>query len=240
MARREMWVAKFFWAAALLFVVCGPSWGQGVVGDLLGGKLIDPDEGQWIWYSLSDNRGESRYAIRQAIVGEERVDGDKGYWVEFEVVPEIGFKSIYKVLLTGPARDPENIHRIIVKQGMDPARVVPVDKGAEGKQDLEGRRESLGMDTVATGDGPIRAEHLRVKQENRTIELWVNDDIRPTGIVKLKTPDGQMVLSRYGSGGEYGESVLDETPIEGFAPPKPDVEVRTPNEGTTDSAEDTP
>ncbi len=207
-------------AVGMMALVSGPAWSQNVVNDLLGGKLIKPKVGQWVWYNLTGKDGKTQYAVRQAVVGEEKVGRDTGYWVEFEVAPQVGFKTIYKVLLTGPASDPKNIHRIIVRDGPDEPKEVPVDPKQLGssKKD-EGTRESLGMENVETGEGLLRAEHLKVAQEERVLDLWVNDDICPTGIVRLSTADGEMILRSHGFGGEYAKSLAE------VATAKPGAEV---------------
>lgn len=203
-----------------------PAQAQGVVGDLLGGNLIKPKVGQWVWYTLTDKLGKESFAVRQAVVGKEDVGNETGYWVEFEVVPEIGFKMLYKVLLTGPASDPRNIHRIIQKDGTNPPREVPVDREAlEEDAPSKPKRESLGMETIRTPAGPVRAEHLKVVEGGHTIDLYVNEDIKPTGIVRMSTPDGEMVLRSKGFGGKYGESALDEA-SGSEPPPAPRVETR--------------
>jgi hypothetical protein len=197
-------------SVAALCAACGSAAAQNVVGDLLGGKLIDPKVGQWIWYRVSDSEGEATFWIRQAVVGEETIDRDKGLWVEYEFVPEVGYRTIYKVFLAGPATDPDSIKRILVKQGPEPVQEMDVDP-ADFEAEDEGRpsRESKGMEEVQTDSGVIRAEHLEVVEAGRTIHLWVNEKVKPSGLVRMTTPDGEMLLSRFGRGGEYGESVID-------------------------------
>jgi hypothetical protein len=193
---------------------------QGVVGDLLGGKLVNPKVGQWAWYDLLDTKGGQKYVVRQAIVGEEQVDRKTGYWVEFEIVPEVGFKAVYKMLLTGPAGDPGNVHRVIEKSGVDPAEEVRSTTSASRLDTSAGdasggaraKRKSLGMEPIATLDGPVRAEHFEVVDGDRTMHLWVNEVVTPCGVVKLKVPDGEMTLRNYGAGGDFAKSVITETP----------------------------
>lgn len=207
--------------AAAVFLICLTAAGQTAVNDLLAGKLIDPRVGQWVWYTVTDSDGKARYAVRQAVVGEERVGTRTGHWIEFEIVPDAGYKSVYKVLVTGPASDPRNIRRVIHKQGLDP--VVETDVESQESTKTSGsrpRRKSLGLEMVNTGSGPIQAEHLEVVQDDRTVHLWVNEAVKPTGIVRLKTDDGEMVLRNYGVGGEYAVSALD-------AAARPQIQVQT-------------
>ncbi len=203
---------RFLFAASLLtLTVALSASAQGIVGDLLAGKLVDPKAGQWAWYTVTDGDSGRQYAVRQAIVAEESVGRKDGYWLEVEVVPEVGYKTVYKILLTGPASDPKNIHRVLIKQGLDAAQELEVlqqDQGGDGSF----RRKSLGMDNVVTNSGVIRAEHYTINDEGRTVDLWLNDTILPTGIVRLRSAEGEMVLNTYGFGGSDARSLIAENP----------------------------
>lgn len=192
-----------------------PARAQGVVGDLIAGKLVDPHVGQWAWYDLVAGRQKKKFVVRQAIVGEEKVGRKTGYWVEVEVVPEVGYRVVYKMLLTGPASDPENIARVVEKSGPDPA--VEVDVAKARVQDTPDapkvKRESVGKEDVETLNGTIRAEHYEITRGDQTMQLWTSDKIKPTGVVKLQSLDGVMVLRNHGEGGEYARSVITETPL---------------------------
>ena len=215
-----------------------PASAQGVVGDLLAGKLVDPKVGQWAWYDLSSGRDSKKVVVRQAIVGEEKVARKTGYWVEFEIVPEVGYRVIYKMLLTGPASDPRNIIRVIEKTGPEPAVELDVTGAgdAESEDKAKSSREPVGDEEITTLDGVIRAEHYKVQQGGQTMDVWINDAIKPTGIVRLDSLDGRMVLRNHGVGGEYAKSVILETPISAEEAAKaraaqphvaPEVETRT-------------
>lgn len=62
-------------------------------------------------------------------------------------------------------------------------------------------------------NGVVSAEHYEVAQGGQTMHLWINESIKPTGIVKLESLDGRMILRNYGEGGEYAKSVITEQPI---------------------------
>jgi hypothetical protein len=196
---------------ALWTVPAAPLAAQGLVSDLLAGKLVAPETGQWSLYEITDQFGENRYLLRQAIVGQEGAGGNSAYWVEFEITPETGFPVIYKMLLQGPASDPENIKRILVKEGPEPVHEQPVpEPSEEEKEDKpKTKRTSLGEERVEIPGGVIEAEHYRVRRGERRFDVWINEDIRPSGIVRLVSPEGEMVLRGHGKGGEQAESRID-------------------------------
>jgi hypothetical protein len=101
---------------ALAFL-CAAAEGQGVISDVFSGSLVNPKVGAWAWYDinggLTADGGVIRLgAMRLAIVGEEKVRDKQGYWLEMEYVPSVGYPSVYKMLLTGPAKDPANVHKM--------------------------------------------------------------------------------------------------------------------------------
>jgi len=197
--------------AAVVLLLGGfvPAQAQGVINDLLAGRLLDPKVGQWAWYALHSADDEQNFAVRQAIVGSEPVGRRTGYWLEVEVVPEVGYKTIFKMLLTGPANDARNVHRIIAKHGLDPAHEVPVEAQVPDERPPRARRRSQGMEEVFTASGYIRAERFTVTKGEQEFEIWLHDDVLPTGIVRMRSQDGEMVVRRYGTGGQHAESLIE-------------------------------
>ena len=194
--------------------------GQELMSDVLSGKLINPEVGVYAWYNLTDTESGSKFFLRQAIVGKDKVDGKTAYWVETEIIPQVGFPAMYKMLLTGPANDPKNVHRLLVREGAGPAEEVSLDTPEQGKESGDSdetkasERTSLGKEEVDTPQGRLTAEHLTIKKGSVQTELWLNDEVRPMGIVRMQSPQGELLLQRFGKGGEDGESRIDkESPI---------------------------
>jgi len=210
----------------LCVVACTEAFAQGVIGQVLAGDLVNPKVGAWAWYDLTDASTDKRFIVRQAIVDNEKVGRKAGYWLEIEVVPRIGYKTIYKMLLTGPATDPKHVHRVLLRDGPGPIREIsmsdedkknePSDANGEGPaagrtQDVP--RTLLGEEDIPTLGGAIHAEHFALTPGDQQVELWLNDDVRPMGIVKMKSPEGELVLRNHGVGGPDARSVLEEEPV---------------------------
>jgi len=212
----------------ICLIACTGALAQGVIGQVLSGDLVNPKVGAWAWYDLTDAATDIRFLVRQAIVGNEKVGRKTGYWIEIEVVPRIGYKTIYKMLLTGPATDPKHVHKVLLRDGPRPVNEVSIsddnkknappdpngeDSGAVRTKDLA--RTSLGEEDVPTLGGTIRAEHFELTPGDQKVELWLNDDVRPMGIVKMKSPEGELVLRNHGVGGPDARSIIDEEPVPG-------------------------
>ena len=184
---------------------------DGVMGDVMSGKLVNPSVGVWAWYEVKDTASGERLFLRQAVVGETKVDGKNGYWIETEVVPHVGYPIIYKMLLTGPAGDPKNIHKVIVREGANGPQEMAVDPSAPPSKGLgTGDRKAAGKENMELAQGSVEAEHVVVEQNDKKTELWTSDKVPPMGIVKLVSTDGELLLQRYGKGGPDGESAMDK------------------------------
>jgi hypothetical protein len=216
------WAA--LWAVAIIAV---PAHAQDAVGDLLAGNLIKPKVGIWAWYDVQDTESGSKYVLRQAVVGKERVGRKTAWWVEFEIVPEVGYRSVYKMLVSGPAGDPRNVHAIVRKLGPGPVERVEFSSDPEAMKQEKEDRKKVGKEPVRTLSGDIEATHYLITRDGRRVDLWTNKDIRPSGIVRMHSDEGEMILRNYGEGGKAGQSLITEAPPETPAPDrKPDVDVQ--------------
>lgn len=197
---------------AVLF--SGAALGQGLVGDVLMGDLVNPKMGAWAWYDLSDARGEQTSVMRLAIVGEERVGLKAGHWLEMEVVPLVGYRSVYKMLLTGPASNPKNVHKVLLREGRGEVEDVPLpEEDGEAKTDEppDPERKLVGEEEIAVqADTKVKAEHYELVSDGKKVEVWLNEDVRPLGIVRMVSPSGELKLRAYGLGGQDARSVIND------------------------------
>ncbi|MCK5860930.1 MAG: hypothetical protein KAH38_00505 [Candidatus Hydrogenedentes bacterium] len=196
----------------LVVLLAGTAWSQNVFSDVMSGKLINPEVGVFAWYELKDASTGRNLFMRQAIVGKKEVKGKTGFYLETEVIPEVGFPIIYRMLLTGPASDPANVHEIMMKNGSQPVERVPLDALKEEEtEEKPVLRESLGKETmtIAADNLELEVEHFTLTQGDNISEVWLNNDARPMGIVKLVSVDGELLLTRFGKGGADAESAID-------------------------------
>lgn len=181
---------------------------QGMMSDLMSGKLVNPKVGAFAWYTLHDTTTQREFFLRQAIVGEEKWKRKTAYWLETELVPKVGFPSVYKMLLTGPASEPDNVHRLLVREGDGVVQEVKLEQGERGGGDESLPRELLGTETLSLPGGDVECEHFRIGEGDSATEVWVSDDVAPMGLVRMRTPQGELSLQRYGEGGKDGASAI--------------------------------
>lgn len=215
------------------------AFGQGVVSDVLSGKLVKPEVGVWAWYELKEPASEETYLVRLAVVDEEEVGRKKGFWIEFEVVPMLGYPSIHKMLVTGPASNPRNVHKLLQRVGTSLPEVIPIgdDRNLSEYKPPKSKRTLIGKEDVETPDGTISAEHYQVKSGNETSDVWLNEDVRPMGIVRLVSPNGELNLRSYGTGGDNARSIINDPPAhpQTAKQPKVNVKVRVADPATPGS-----
>jgi len=209
-------------AVAVLLLGSATAHAQNAVRDVLAGKLVKPEVGAWAWYEIDDPASEEKVQLRQAITGEERVKRKTGYWVETQIRPQTGFSVVYKMLLTGPATEPGNVHAVYYQTGTDLPLEVPLDEfEMEGAAPDTESLTPVGEVAMPTPQGSIVCQHYKLADGT---EVWISDALPPLGIVRLQSANGNMVLQSYGKGGPEAESRL-RTPEEQKADPQPGAPV---------------
>jgi len=199
---------------ALLGVLPEGASAQGMMSDLLLGKLVNPQVGAYAWYTLKDQATGQEYFLRQAIVGTEKIKRKEAWWLETELVPKIGFSSVYKMLLTGPASEPDNVKRLLVREGNGAVQEISMENGGDWEDEKDIPRESAGIESITLPAGDIQAEHYIVKDGEPPTEIWISEQVPPMGLVKMKNSEGELTLQRFGNGGKDGQSAIPTNPNE--------------------------
>ncbi|MGC8847020.1 MAG: hypothetical protein ACP5QY_14360, partial [Candidatus Hydrogenedens sp.] len=165
----------------------------------------------------------------QALTGIEKIDENtSALWLESEIIPMEGFPSVYRFLISYDNNGKEKIHKIVVREGANPPQNIDVET-MSGNTDTPSKKNLIGEEDIEFKNGKIKAKHYRISEDNTTKEIWLNDEVKPLGIVKLSTTEGEMVLMKYGKGGDESRSAID-LPLKKDNQsnlPKPHVDVST-------------
>lgn len=217
---------KWTCLAVLALVLCAAVSAQGFGpkgGPMGGGAKIfadfKPVVGAWAEYRIT-MKDEDPSTMRLAIVGKE----GEAYW--YEVVMAMGDEGnmVTKMLVSGNPQDPQNVTRMIIKAGDEPAMEMPVTGMAPppttGEKDVpkqpEGKLTDKGVEVVIVPAGTFKASHIQYTQEDTVVDSWVAADIGPYGMVKTTSKDMEMVLTSYGTD---AKTLITETPTK-FEMPK--------------------
>ncbi len=188
-----------------------------------------PSPGVWSEYAIFEKATGVRTTMRMSIVGQE---GDS-YWYEV-VNKEDGKRTIVKMLVKGDPNDPDNIQRLIMKTGNQPAQEMPRDfvlmgrrmaghmfekrSGVPMSPTMVLRNEKVGEGTVKVPAGTFEVTKNKVVDSGGKIyaEYRFSKSVLPLGVVSSDTENTSMVLLGYGTG---AKSMITEEPAMMTQPP---------------------
>jgi hypothetical protein len=171
---------------------------------------LKADVGAWAEY-VHQSAGSRTVPLRLSLVGR---DSD-AYWHEVSTVVN-GVKNVLKLLVTGKSVDIENVRKIILKNGSNPAIEMPAGAlGAVGGLMLFGPMLGLGQtggipsldgftdrgpEEVVVKAGRLKAHRYRLTRQEGNYDVWISDAVPLWGLARVVFPGGQMELLKYGGG----------------------------------------
>lgn len=183
---------------------------QDFMEDLLRGKILSTEPGFWAIYEITDKSTQNKIILRQAITGVEKIgENENALWLESELIPPEGFPSLFRLLISYDKNGKEKIHKIVVREGANPPQNIDADTIQDNSNKTSPPKTFIGEEEIEYKNGKIKTKHYKIEEENSTKEIWLSEEVKPLGIVKLITKQGEMVLIRYGKGGEESKSALD-------------------------------
>ncbi|MFH2011721.1 MAG: hypothetical protein ABIJ37_03300 [Pseudomonadota bacterium] len=167
-----------------------------------------PVVGKWSEYQITTS-GNAPSKMKVAIVGKE----GNAYWYETIIEGKREGQIITKTLVSGDPSDQNNIKRMIIKRGNEPAMEMPVQMMQQPytakAQKPTGKIIDKGKEKIKVPAGTFSTKHTQYKDENILVDTWVNQNVSPYGMIKSKSKDHEMVLIGYGSG---AKTLITETP----------------------------
>ncbi len=188
-----------------------------------------PKEGAWSQYTITEKQTGIKTLMRMSIVGRE----GGSYWYEV-INDEEGARNIVKMLVKGDPNDPENIQRLIMKSGRQPAQEMPRDfvlmgrrmashmfeqrSGIPSSQSVSLKNEIVGTGKVKVPAGTFSITNHQIVDANGKIyaEFKFSKSIHPFGVVTSDTENTSMVLLDHGTG---AKSLITGTPAMMTQPP---------------------
>jgi len=185
--------------------------------------------GGWSEYAVTETEGGKKSTMRNAVVGKE---GDS-FWYEVAIT-EGGVRNIIKMFLKGDPNNPENIQRLIMKNGDQPAQEMPREFVVMGRRMATTMFETRSGSSVVNQPN-LKAEEMGTEQvtvpagsfsvtRNRILDATgkvlatfdFNKDVLPFGIVSSKTDKVQIELI---ATGKDAVSQITEKPVMMKTPP---------------------
>ena len=159
----------------------------------------NPVVGQGAAYSMQSAKGD-KTDMQIAIVGKEQVEGKDAYWYEMSFNRGSG-QMIVKTLMVLNGTD-THVSRMIMQMPGRPPMEMPTQMMHQDKTtqpaDVRSDAEDLGTETITVPAGTFTCKHYRTKKAGG--DVWVSDKISPYGLVKSKTNDSSMELTKVVTG----------------------------------------
>jgi hypothetical protein len=193
--------------------------------------------GGWSEYAVTEIEGGKKSTMRNAIVGKE---GDS-FWYEV-VITDGGVRNIIKMSLKGDPNNPENIQRLIMKNGDQPAQEMPREFVVMGRRMATSMFESRSGSSVANQPGlksvEVGTREVKVPAgaftavQNQLVDgtgkiLATYDycsEVLPLGVVRSETDKVKLELV---ANGKDAVSLITEQPAMMKTPPgMPDANPR--------------
>ncbi len=185
--------------------------------------------GGWSEYAVTETGGGKKSTMRNSIVGKE---GD-AFWYEVAIT-EGGARNVIKMFLKGDPNNPENIQRLIMKNGDQPAQEMPRDFVVMGRRMATTMFETRSGSSVTTlpdvKSVEVGTREVKVPAgtftavQNRLVDgagkvlatYDFNRDVLPFGVLRSETDKVKMELVAYG---KDAVSVITEQPAMMKTPP---------------------
>lgn len=200
-AKRLLWVLVISLAATI--TAAGQRMGMGQAPHIPG--MFAPVVGSGAEYQITTEKGEP-LDWTYAVVGEEDVDGQKGYWLEIRTNARGGEMIMKQLMVTGGATP--GIKRMIMQPPGRGPMEMPVGMmnrmmrhGAEsaeakGSGAGHGMGEIVGTETITVPAGTFTCEHYRSTSNGETSDMWVSTKVAPYGLVKMTSAKTTMTLQK--------------------------------------------
>ncbi len=189
----------------------GGGQGRGPGPELWSGLEFTPAVGHWAEYQMTPE-GEKPMTMRISVVGEE----DDAYWYETVVTNENGEQMVSKMLVSGDPQDTENLKRMIVKSGDEPAMEMPVEMMAmmggmaePESETSETTTTDLGAESITVPAGTFDANHWQSTTDDVIFDTWISAGVGPYGVVRSASAEFEMVLVAHG---DNAVTLITETP----------------------------
>ena len=174
---------------------------------------FSPKPGVWSEYAIFDKSTGKRSVMRMSIVD---IAAD-AYWYEVENMEEDG-SDIVKMLINGDPNDPDNILRLIMKSGVNPAKEMHRDSLLKQRYlvsqvfelqhgipssptvNLKNIKTGVGSATVPAGTFDVSLHKIVDSTGKVYARYKFSEDVHPFGIVISEAENSTMILVGHGNG----------------------------------------
>jgi hypothetical protein len=177
---------------ALVAMAASPQMGRFSQPHVMG--FWNPVVGEGAEYEIQTAKGD-KSNMQITIVGKDSVDGKDAYWYEMSFNRGNG-QMIMKQLMVLNGPDTQISRMIMQMPGRPPmempTQMMHMDRTPQ-TADVRTGGEDLGSETITVPAGTFTCQHYRTKSGG---EVWVSQKVSPYGLVKSKSADTSMELTK--------------------------------------------
>jgi hypothetical protein len=187
------------------------------------------DIGSWASYSMA--MGQMTMSAKFALVARDASSVSMETTMEGGMMAMMGGKMAMKMVLDpDPTTAAKPLKQMVMQIGDQDPMLAPDTMPAQ-KYSKPDPNSLVGKETIKVPAGSFKTAHYRSKTPQGTVDVWVSEDVPPTGLVKLATsamqagmPGMTMELAATGKG---AKATITKTPkpfdpqkmMGGMAPP---------------------
>jgi hypothetical protein len=143
------------------------------------------------WASYSTTMGGVTMSTKTALVARDASSVSMETSVEGGMMAMMGGKMTMKVVMDpDPTTAAKPVKQAVMQIGDQDPMLAP-DTMQTQKYSKPDPSTLVGKETIKVAAGSFKTAHYRNKTEHGTADVWVSEDVLPTGLVKLTTPPMQ-------------------------------------------------
>lgn len=133
-----------------------------------------------------------------AIVGEEDVNGETGYWLEGGGPDPLSGGSLYvKALIVSDGVNTKAVRGIMQMPGHPPMELPtpPLANRPSQPADIRKQAQDMGSESVTVPAGTFTCEHYHAVAGDDVADVWISSKVSPSGMVKMTGKRGGKDIS---------------------------------------------
>jgi hypothetical protein len=143
------------------------------------------DIGSWASYSMA--MGEMTMRTKLALVARDASSVSMETSMEGGMMAMMGGKMTIKLVMDpDPTNAAKPVKQMVMQMGDQDPMLAPADMPAQ-RYSKPDPSTLVGKETIKVPAGSFKTAHYRNKTEQGTVDVWVSEDVPPTGMVKLST-----------------------------------------------------
>jgi hypothetical protein len=141
--------------------------------------------GSWASYSMT--MGQMSMSTKLALVARDATSVSMETSMEGGMMAMMGGKMTVKLVMDpDPTSAAKPVKQIVMQVGDQDPMLAPDTMPAQ-KFSRPDPNTLVGKETIKVAAGSFKTSHYRSKTEQGTADVWVSEDVLPTGLVKLTT-----------------------------------------------------